>query len=56
MARGIFAYYYSDGFNAAKLYNLVYDAVGMLELAGFRVRALISDGASPNNVLLNAQN
>ena len=44
----VFAYYPCRGFTAHQLYWSVWGAVAALESGGFRVRALVSDGASPN--------
>ncbi len=44
----VFAHYYATGFTSNQLYWVVWRAVGMLELAGFKVCAFIADGASPN--------
>ena len=46
--RSVFAYYPCVGFRSEKLYHLIWPAVEFLESAGFYVRALVADGASPN--------
>ena len=55
MVRGIvssfvypFGYFASLGFTADQLYPCVWEAARVLEAVGFKVRAFISDGASPN--------
>ena len=55
MVRGIFSsfhaavgYYPTTGVTSNQLYLCLYEAVLFLETAGFKVRALVSDGASPN--------
>ena len=55
MARGIFTdlqypfgYYASTGMTSAQLYPCTMEAVRVLSSIGFDVRALVSDGASPN--------
>ena len=54
----VFAYYPCKGFTAHQLYWSVWGAVAALEGGGFRVRALVSDGASPNRKFyrLHAEN
>lgn len=44
----VFAYYPCTGFNSHQLYWVVWDAIGNLEIVGFRVRAIVCDGATPN--------
>ena len=55
MVRGIcsnlcytFGYHASIGFTASQLIPLVWEANGVLESIGFKVRAWVCDGASPN--------
>ena len=55
MVLGIFSslhapvgYYPSTGVSSDQLYPCMWEAIVFLELAGFQVRALVSDGASPN--------
>ncbi len=55
MVRGIFSslhaplgYYPTTGVTGNQLYLCLYDTVLFLETAGFKVRAQVSDGASPN--------
>jgi len=55
MVRGIFSnliypfgYFASLGFNAGELYPCTMLAIDVLDSIGFNVRALVSDGASPN--------
>ncbi|CAC5406376.1 THAP9 [Mytilus coruscus] len=55
MIRGIFsrlecvvAHYPCKGFNSHQLYWLIWEEIGILELSGFKVRALVCDGATPN--------
>ena len=55
MVRGIFsqleavlAHYPSVGFTSYQLYWVIWDAVAVAEAIGLKVRALVSDGASPN--------
>ena len=55
MVRGIFkhinvpmAYFPSNGFDSYQLYPCVWEAVRILESAGFKVRGLVSYGATPN--------
>ncbi|VDI32518.1 Hypothetical predicted protein [Mytilus galloprovincialis] len=47
----VFAYYPCTGFNSYQLYWVVWDAIGNLEIVGFRVRAIVCDGATPNRKL-----
>ena len=44
----VFAYYPCKGFTSYQLYWSVWGAVAALEDTGLRVRAMVSDGASPN--------
>jgi len=55
MVRGVFtslcypfAYYSSLGFSSNQLYPNTLKAITVLERVGFKVRSLVSDGASPN--------
>ena len=55
MARGLFkhinyplGYFSSCGFDSAQLFPVLWHATGILEMAGFKVDAMVSDGASPN--------
>ena len=55
MVHGIFkhinfpiAYFPSNGFDSYQLYPCVWEAVRILESVGFKVRGLVSDGATPN--------
>ena len=55
MARGIFShfnfpigYFCSKGFNSDQLFPCVWEAIGVLESTGLKVRACICDGATPN--------
>ena len=55
MARGLFkhvnypiAYYTSCGFTSSQLFTIVWEAVKVLKIIGFTIRAFICDGASPN--------
>ncbi|XP_022107675.1 uncharacterized protein LOC110988468 [Acanthaster planci] len=55
MLRGIFSslhapvgYYPTTGVTSDQLYACLYEAILYVETAGFKVRALVSDGASPN--------
>ena len=55
IVRGIFkdinfsiAYFPSNGFDSYQLYPCVWQAVRILESAGFKVRGLVSGGATPN--------
>ncbi|XP_038052534.1 uncharacterized protein LOC119725265 [Patiria miniata] len=55
MVRGIFTslrtpigYYPSLGVSSHQLYPCMWEAIMLLEAAGFSVRGLVSDGASPN--------
>ena len=55
MARGIFShfnfpigYFCSKGFNSDQLFPCVWEAIGVLESIGLKVRACICDGATPN--------
>ena len=55
MARGLVkrfnypvGYFASCGFDSDQLYPIVWEAVRVLEMTGFYVRAFISDGATPN--------
>ena len=55
MARGLFkhinyplGYLSSCGFDSAQLLPVLWHATGILEMAGFKVNAMVSDGASPN--------
>lgn len=55
MIRGIFsrlecvvAHYPCKGFSSHQLYWLIWEGIGILELSGFKVRALVCDGATPN--------
>ena len=55
MIRGIFkhinfpiAYFPSNGFDSYQLYPCVWEAVRIVESVGFKVRGLVSDGATPN--------
>ena len=43
-----FAYFAGTGFTSAQLYPCTMEATQVLESLGFLVRALVSDGASPN--------
>ena len=55
MARGLFkhinyplGYLSSCRFDSAQLFPVLWQATGILEMAGFKVDAMVSDGASPN--------
>ena len=55
MARGLIkhfnypiGYFASCGFDSDQLFPIVWEAVRVLEMTGFIVRAFISDGATPN--------
>ena len=51
MVRGIcsrFGHHASTGFTADQLFPLVLEATRILECIGFKVRAWVCDGASPN--------
>ena len=41
-------YFSSCGFDSAQLFPVLWQATGILEMAGFKVDAMVSDGASPN--------
>ncbi len=65
MVRGIFsglkhplAYYPSTGASGNQLFHILWEAIDVLEFAGFKVRALVADGAAPNRKFfsLNASN
>ena len=54
MARGLFkhinyplGYFSSCGFDSAQLFPVLWHATGILKMAGFKVDAMVSDGASP---------
>ena len=58
MVRGIFsnlcypfAYYASTSFNADQLFPLVWDASGVLQCTGFKVRVWVCDDTTPNKKL-----
>ena len=58
MVRGIctnlcypFGYHASMGFTGDQLHPLVWEATRVLETIGFKVRAWVADGASPNRKL-----
>ncbi|XP_071502692.1 uncharacterized protein [Diadema antillarum] len=60
MVRGICASYHAavaffstQGVTSDQLYNIVLEAVELLELQGFNVRALVADGATPNRTFYN---
>ena len=44
----VIAHYPSVGFTSYQLYWVIWDAVAVVEAIGLKVRALVSDGASPN--------
>ena len=44
----VIAHYPSVGFTSYQLYWVIWDAVAVAEAIGLKVRALVSDGASPN--------
>ena len=44
----VFGHFPCTGFNSHQLYWSVWPAVGILECAGFHVRAFVCDGATPN--------
>ncbi|CAC5392195.1 THAP9 [Mytilus coruscus] len=44
----VFGHFPCTGFNSHQLYWSVWSAIGILECAGFHVRALVCDGATPN--------
>ena len=55
MARGLFkhinypfGYFSCCWFDSAQLFPVLWHATGILEMAGFKVDAMVSDGASPN--------
>ena len=48
-----FAYFASTGFTSVQLYPCTMEATQVLESLGFLVRALVSDGASPNRKFYN---
>ena len=55
MARGLFehinypvGYFSSCRFDSDQLFPVLWQDIGVLEMVGFKVDALVSDGASPN--------
>ena len=60
MAKGLFsglsfplAYFSGLGFTSDQLYNVIWQAVGVLEAISLKVRFFCSDGASPNRSFYN---
>ena len=41
-------YFSSCGFDSARLFPVLWDATGILEMAGFKIDTRVSDGVSPN--------